>query len=208
MYICCLSTPPNSRLFWHLIKHNPDPTYLVSPFPSLFDPSYLYHWAFATLLNSYLTALFFPVRTWVYCDYFTLFVIYIHYPQLLKPCNFFFLSYICPLSLYVATSEYWAKVVVKLLVEGGEHSSAAVLVHNHRADSGEKQRPRSAFALSFRPLCAFFPSSFYFPQALSTFLEHCPHFYYFSYAVGPFSVFMVMPERHFPIKYIIVELLL
>lgn len=48
-------------------------------------------------------------------------------------------SYPRPLSLYIAQPEYWEKVVVRLLVEGGEHSSTAELVHNHRALRGERE---------------------------------------------------------------------
>lgn len=42
-----------------------------------------------------------------------------------------------PVSLYAAHSKYWEKVVVRLFVEGGKHSSTAELVHNHRVE-GEK----------------------------------------------------------------------
>lgn len=43
------------------------------------------------------------------------------------------------LFLYVAHYGYWEKVVVRLFVEGGEHSSTAELVHNHRAHSGKRE---------------------------------------------------------------------
>lgn len=83
-------------------------------------------------------------------------------------------------------------------MESGEHSSAAELVHNQRADSGNKKKPFPVLALFLRPLSFF--SSFYFPQLVSTFLGHCPHFYYFGMAVGLFTVYMVMLEIHFPFQ--------
>lgn len=43
------------------------------------------------------------------------------------------------LFLYVAHCGYWEKVVARLFVEGGEHSSTAELIHNHRAHSGKTE---------------------------------------------------------------------
>lgn len=67
-------------------------------------------------------------------------------------------SHLWPLCLYVAQSEHWVKVVVRLLVEGGEHSSTAELVHNHRAQSGERETEKPLLCLcspSLTSLCFF-----------------------------------------------------
>lgn len=57
------------------------------------------------------------------------------------------------LSLYIAHSGYWEKVVVRLFVEGGEHSSTAELERNHRAQSGKRETSALLFSNLFLLLC-------------------------------------------------------